>query len=101
LRLLSATYQYKLPEGINRAQENIKENIKISAKESLVLYEFKLHKPRFEEKCSRFLDQKKQAKMHWLQDSNHSNVDNLNNIRRKASRHCINKKMKYLKAKID
>ena len=30
-------------QGINRVWENIKENIKTSAKESLVLYEFKQH----------------------------------------------------------
>jgi hypothetical protein len=32
-------------EDINRAWGNIKENIKIAAKEGLVLYEFKLHMP--------------------------------------------------------
>jgi hypothetical protein len=32
-------------EDINRAWENIKENIKISAKESLGLHEQKKHKP--------------------------------------------------------
>jgi hypothetical protein len=37
------------------AWENIKENIKTSAKESLGLYELKQHKPWFDEKCSRFL----------------------------------------------
>jgi hypothetical protein len=36
-------------EEINRAWENIKENIKTSAKESLVLYSMKQHKLRFEE----------------------------------------------------
>jgi len=28
-----------------------------------------------------FLDQRKQAKMQWLQDPNQSNVDNLNNVK--------------------
>jgi hypothetical protein len=50
-------------EDINRAWENIKESIKISAKESLGLYEMKQHKPWFDEECSKFLDQRKQAKM--------------------------------------
>ena len=36
-------------EDINRAWENIKENIKTSAKESLGLHEFKQHKPWFDE----------------------------------------------------
>jgi len=50
-------------EDINRAWENIKENIKTSAKESLGLCELKQHKLRFDEKCLGFLDQRKQAKM--------------------------------------
>ena len=36
-------------EGINRAQENIKENFKISAKENLSLYELKQETPWFDE----------------------------------------------------
>ena len=36
-------------EDINRAWENMKENIKTSAKESLDLYELKQHKPWFDE----------------------------------------------------
>jgi len=39
--------------------------------------------------------------MHWLQDPNQSNVDNLNNVRREASRHFRNNKKEYLKAKTD
>jgi hypothetical protein len=50
-------------EDINRAWENIKESIKISAKESLRLYERRQHKPWFDKECSKFLDQRKQAKM--------------------------------------
>jgi len=38
--------------------------------------------------------------MQWLQDPNHSNEDNLNNVRRDASRHFRSKKKEYLKAKI-
>jgi hypothetical protein len=74
-------------EDINRAWENIKQNIKISAKESLGQYERKQHKPWFDKKCSKFLDQRKQAEMQWLYNPNQSNVDNLNNVRREASRH--------------
>jgi hypothetical protein len=65
---------------INRAWENIKENIKISAKETLGLHELKQHKPWFDEECLCFSDQRKQAKMQWLQVPNQSNVDNLNSI---------------------
>jgi len=46
-------------EDINRAWENIKENIKTSAKESLGLHELKQHKPWFDEECLDFLEQRK------------------------------------------
>jgi hypothetical protein len=49
----------------------------------------------------RFLDQRKQAKMQGVQDPSQSNVDNLNNVRCKASRQFRNKKKEYLKAKIE
>jgi hypothetical protein len=39
--------------------------------------------------------------MQWIQDPSQSNVDNLNNGRRDASRHFRNKKTAYLKAKIE
>jgi len=42
----------------------------------------------------RLLDQRKQAKMQWVQDPNQSNVNNLNNVRREASRQFRNKKGK-------
>jgi len=38
--------------------------------------------------------------MQRLRDPNHSNVDNLNNVRREASKHFRNKMKEYLKAKI-
>jgi len=74
-------------EDLNRAWENIKDNIKSSAIESICLYELKQHKPWFDEECSRLLDQRTQAKMQWLQDQNQRNVDNLSNVRREASRY--------------
>jgi len=56
-------------KDINGAWEKIKEILKTSAKENLVLYELKQHKPRFDEEClGFFLDQRKQAKMQWIQD---------------------------------
>jgi len=36
----------------------------------------------------------------WVLDPSHSNVDNLSNVRRDASRHFRNKKKEYLKARI-
>jgi hypothetical protein len=53
----------------------IKENIKTSAKESLGLHELKQHKTCFDKECLHFLDQRKQAKMQWVQDPNQSSVD--------------------------
>jgi hypothetical protein len=88
-------------EDINKAWESIIENIKTSAKESLVLHEMKQHKPWFDEECLSILDQRKQAKMQWIQDANKNNLDNMNNVRRDASRHFRNKKKAYLKAKIE
>jgi hypothetical protein len=65
-----------------------------SAKESLGYYELKKHKPWFNEGHSKLLDQRKQAKLQWLQDPNEINGDNLNNIRRETTttRHFRNKK---------
>jgi hypothetical protein len=57
-------------EDINRAWENIKENIKTSAKDSLGLYELKQHKPWFDEEFLSFLDYRKQTKMQWVKDPN-------------------------------
>jgi hypothetical protein len=51
---------------INSAWETIRENINISAKESLGYFELKKHKP-------------------WLQDPSKINGDNLNIIRCEAS----------------
>ena len=39
--------------------------------------------------------------MQWIEDPGQSNVDNLNNVRRDASRHLRNKKKAYFKAKIE
>jgi hypothetical protein len=67
-------------EDINRAWENNKENIKISAEAEL-----KQRKPWFDGECLGFLEQRMQAKMQCLQDPNHSNVDNVNNLGHEAS----------------
>ena len=88
-------------EDTNRAGENYKENNKTSAKNSLGLHELKQHKPRFDQECLGFLDQRKGAKMQWVQDPSQSNVDNLHNVRREDSPHFRDKKKEYLKAKIE
>jgi hypothetical protein len=88
-------------EDINRAWESIKENIKTSAKDSPGLHEMKQHKPWFDEERLGMLDQRKEAKILWIQDPSESNIDNMNNVRRDASRHFRNKQKVYLKAKIE
>ena len=53
-------------DDINRASENIAENIKTSVKESLVLHKLKQHKPWFDEECLGVLFQRKQATLQWV-----------------------------------
>jgi hypothetical protein len=88
-------------EDINRAWENVKENTKTSAKDSLGLHKLKQLKQWFDEECLGFLEQRKQTKTQSVQDPSQSTVDNLNNVRREASRHLRNKKKAYSKAKFD
>jgi hypothetical protein len=61
----------------------------------------KNHKPWSAEGCSKLIDQKKQAKLKWLQDPSELNGDNLKIVRREASRHFRNKKKEYLKELIN
>ena len=94
----------KLSESkdIYRTWENIKENIKTPAEESLGLHELKQHKPCFEEESlGFFFYQRKRSKMQWVQDPSQSNVDNLNNVRCEVIRNFRNKMKEYLKAEID
>jgi hypothetical protein len=85
-------------EDINRAWESMKGNIKTSASGSLGLYELKQHTctPWFDEECLGILDRRKQAKIHWIQDPSRNKVDNLNNLKRNASRHFRNNKKKHI-----
>jgi hypothetical protein len=81
--------------------ETIIENIKILAKESLGYTKLKNHYIWFDEGCPKFLDQRKQAKLQWSRDPSEINRDNLNKIRRETNRRFRNKKMEYMKDKID
>ena len=47
------------------------------------------------------MEQRKWAKIQWIQDSSQSNVDNPNKVRREVSRHFRNKKKAYLRDKIE
>ena len=86
---------------IYRAWEDIKESIKTSAKESLGVQDQKKYKPWFDEECLGLLHRRNRAKMLWMQDPSQSNGQNLNKVRRDASRHFRNKKKGYLKTKIE
>jgi hypothetical protein len=85
---------------INKAWEIVRENIGISAKESIGLCESKSYKPFFDEECLKLVDRRKQAKLQWLQDPSIVNEDNLRNVRSDASRRFRSKKREYLKDKI-
>jgi hypothetical protein len=86
---------------IYSAWETIRENIKISAKESLRYFELKKHKPWFEEGCSNLSDQRNQAKLHWLHDPSEISGNNLENIRHEDNIFFRNKQKEYLTDKIN
>jgi hypothetical protein len=83
----------------NKAWETIRGNIKISTKGSLGECERKKHKPWFGKRCSKLLDQRKQAKLQCLQDPSEINGDKLNNIRRESNRRFRKKLREYMKVK--
>jgi hypothetical protein len=86
--------------NINNAWESIRENIKTSAKDNLGYQKLKYNKPWSDDECSKLKDQRKQAKLQWLQNPNQINGDNLKNLRRETSRTFRKKKREYLKGKI-
>jgi hypothetical protein len=85
---------------VNKAWEIIRIS-KSLPKRVLGYCEPKKNKSWFDEGCAKLLDQRKQAKLQWLQDPTEINWDNLNCIRHETSRHFRNKKSEYLKDKID
>jgi len=52
----AALENLNVDKDVNRVWENIKENIKTAAKESLGLHEWKQHKPWFDKECVDFLE---------------------------------------------
>jgi hypothetical protein len=86
---------------VNKAWETIRENIKISVKESLGYCELKKNKLWFDEGRTKLLDERKHAILQYLQVPSEINGNNLNNIRREISRHFRDKERQYLKGKID
>jgi hypothetical protein len=87
----AALENLNVSEDITRAGK-ISKRVPKSQLKGLVLHDRKQHKPWFDEKCSKFLDKRKQGKMPCLQNPNQSNVDNLNNVKRDDSRHFRHKK---------
>jgi hypothetical protein len=57
-----------------------------SSTENVGYYELKKHKQWFDEECPQLLDQKRQAKLQWLQNPSQTNGNNLNSVRRETSR---------------
>jgi hypothetical protein len=70
---------------INRTWETIRENIQISAKESLHYYELK-RQATVRRKVFRIIKQKKTNQTAVVTGSKRKNGDNLNNIKREANR---------------
>ena len=70
---------------------DVGETIKSSAKEGVGEQERKEHEQYFDEVFSKLVDQKKRAKLQWLQDPSQINADNLNNVKHEASRYFRNK----------
>jgi hypothetical protein len=83
---------WKAEISINRSRETFRQNIKIAAKESLGCYKLKKHKAWFYKGYCKLLDQRKQAKLQWLQYPSEINEDKLNNIKHEAIRRFTIKK---------
>jgi hypothetical protein len=61
----------------------------------------KHNKPRFHDECSKLIDQRKQAKLQWLQNPSRIIGENLQNSRRETRRIFTKKKREHLKGKIN
>jgi hypothetical protein len=55
----------------------------------------------FDEECSKFVHQRKQAKLQWLQEPNQTNADNLNKVRHETGRFSRNTMREHLKVVIN
>ena len=85
---------------INDTWENIRDNIKVEAGESIGYYQVKKKKPWFDEDCSKVGERRKQAKLKFLQYPTQFRRDNYHNETRETSRTHRNKKRDYLKGKL-
>jgi hypothetical protein len=66
---------------LGKRLDRISENFRIRNRKFEPKRDLKKHKPWFEKEFSKLLDQKKQAKLQWLQDPSERNGENLNNVR--------------------
>jgi hypothetical protein len=64
----------------------MRENIKTSAKENLEYHRLKRNEPWFDDECSKLIDQRRQAKLQWMQYPSQMNGDSLQNLRHETSR---------------
>jgi hypothetical protein len=78
----------------------IRENITFSAEESLGYKKLRKHKQWFDEGCPELSDERKQAKLQWLQDLSQINGDNWNSVKLEASRYFDNKTRECQKQKL-
>jgi hypothetical protein len=85
-------YHVEIP---NSTWETMKENMKISTKRSIHYYDLKKHRPWFNKECSKLLDQRKQARLQWLQHPSELSGD-MNNLRHGARRYFRNKKINLI-----
>jgi hypothetical protein len=81
----------------NSAWETIRQNIHISAKESLGYYELKKHNPWFDKGGSKLFDQSKQAKLQWLGDPSKINRDKREYLKGKINELATNSKNKNIR----
>jgi hypothetical protein len=86
---------------MDNAWESIRENIKTSAKENLGYQKLKHNKPWFDDECSKLTNERKQAKLQWLQNPNQINRVTLQKVRHETTRIFRNEKREHLKGKIN
>jgi hypothetical protein len=86
---------------INSAWNMIEKISTIQPNTSQGFYALKKHKPWLDERFLELLDQRKQAKLQWLQEPVEIDGDNMNGVRHDANRYFWNKKREYLKDKIN
>ena len=77
--------------------ENITDNIKVAAGESIGYYQVKKKKPWFDDDGSNVVQRRKQAKFKFLQDPTQLNMDNYHTERCETSHTLRNKKRDYLR----